>query len=390
MPLNIDLAAAARPLDDEEFRVWAQDQTVFLSSVMFELAEEREAVAAALDALGIRVRWFEEFGGRDDDAEDAYLSEVRASTIYLGLLGDTYGSMLQSGPYIGFGATHAEYLEARAHGKRISFWVKDGGEQRDGHARKFLSELWLWHVTGKFADASDLPRKVEKRLREIAAEDVAPWVKLGDVIVRASRVRARGDELTVESRVYDRDVLRQLEEASGGGRTFGNRHDLQVTWADRSGTGRITDLSTEATSGAFTQVTITLTVEWPSGRDMMSMSTQGFSAEDITEHGVRAGLLGEPVPRELTGVGFGSMVKADDPLAELQTLSLPEGIIPSLARLLVVEDLVGSSRASSVESFSLGPNNRGERRLHLSWREPAVYDNVAPQSRSIEGNRRWG
>lgn len=82
---------------------------------------------------------------------------------------------------------------------------------------------------------------------------------------------------------------------------------------------------------------------------MMSMSTQGFSAEDITELGVRAGLLGEPLPRELTGHGFGSMVKVEDPLAELQTLSLPEGVVPALARLLVVENLVGSSRASGRE-----------------------------------------
>src|SRR5687768_7394376 len=102
MPLTIDLGAAARTLTDEEFRAWARDQTVFLSSVMGELAVERRAVAEALEALGPRVRWFEEFGGRDDSAEVAYLSEVRAATIYLGLLGDEYGTMLPSG----FSPTH--------------------------------------------------------------------------------------------------------------------------------------------------------------------------------------------------------------------------------------------------------------------------------------------
>jgi hypothetical protein len=390
MALNIDLAAGARPLDAEEFRVWAQDQTVFLSSVMGELAAERRAVAEALEDLGVRVRWFEDFGGRDDSAEDAYLSEVRASTIYLGLLGAKYGSRLPAGQYKGYAATHAEYLEARAHGKRISFWVRSGEDEREGPANTFLDELYLWHVTGNFADPSELSRKVEKRLREMAAEDVAPWVKLGDIIIRATRFRARGTELVVESRVYDRGVLRQLEEASGGSRPFAGSSDLQVTYGDRSGSGRITDFSTEATSGAFTHVTITLTVEWSSGRDMMAFGTQGLTAEDITEASVRAGLLGEPLPRELSGQGFGSMVKAEDPLVELQTLSLPEGAVPALAHLLVVEDLVGSARASSVESFSLGPNNRGERHLQLTWREPAVYSNVAPQSRSVEGTRRWG
>jgi len=195
MPLSIDTGAAARPLDGEELRVWAQGQTVFISSVMGELAEERRAVAEVLEALGVRVRWFEDFGGRDDTAEEAYLSEVAACTIYLGLLGDEYGSLLSSEPYKGFSATHAEYLEARTRGKRISFWAREDGEQREGHARKFLDELHLWHVTGNFVGVGDLARKIERRLREIAAEDVSPWVKLGGIVVRASRVRARGNEL---------------------------------------------------------------------------------------------------------------------------------------------------------------------------------------------------
>jgi hypothetical protein len=99
--LTIDLAAAARSVSDDEFRAWAEGQTVFLSSVMGELAAERAALASALMRMGFRVRWFEEFGGRDDSAEDAYLSEVRASTIYLGLLANEYGTMLASEPYAG-------------------------------------------------------------------------------------------------------------------------------------------------------------------------------------------------------------------------------------------------------------------------------------------------
>jgi hypothetical protein len=387
MALSIDVGAAARPLEGEEFRVWAQDQTMFLSSVMGELATERRAVAEALEALGVRVRWFEDFGGRDDSAEDAYLTEVRASTIYLGLLGDEYGSMLPSGEYAGFSATHAEYLEARARGKHISFWVRDGDDQREGHARRFLSELYLWHVTGNFADADDLTRKVEKRLREMAAEDVAPWVKLGDVVVRASRVRASGRDLTIESRVYDQSVLRQLEELAGDGMWSG-RSEFQVTDGTRSGIGRGAELTRETTSSAFTSVTVTLPVEWVAGGDSMAAGTTGYSADDLTEVSVKAGLLGEPVPRELDGMSF--LIEAEDPLAELQTLSLPEGAVPALARLLVVEHLVGSRRASVVEGFALGPSHRGERHLQLTWREPERYSNVEPGSRSVEGVRRWG
>jgi hypothetical protein len=167
MALVIDLAARARQLSDEEFRAWAHGQTAFISSAMGELAQERAAVADALERLGFTVRWFEEFGGRDDAA--AYLGEVRSCTVYVGLLGEQYGSMLPSEPYAGFSATHAEYLEARAAGKRISFWALQPAEAREGHARRFLSEVQLFHVTGSFAGADDLAAKVERRRREIAA-----------------------------------------------------------------------------------------------------------------------------------------------------------------------------------------------------------------------------
>ena len=249
MPLSVDTGAAARPLNDEELRVWAQNQTVFISSVMRELAEERRAVAEVLEALGVRVRWFEEFGGRDDNSEAAYLSEAAACTIYLGLLGDEYGSLLSSEPYKGFSATHAEYLEARTRGKRISFWARKDGDKREGHARKFLDELYVWHVTGNFVDAADLARRVDRRLREIAAEDVSPWVKVGDIVVRASRIRAHGNQLIIDAQVYERDVLRRLEEASGGGGAFRSPSELPVTYGDRSGTGGINDLQSDTTSG---------------------------------------------------------------------------------------------------------------------------------------------
>jgi hypothetical protein len=96
MPLTIDLAAAAPHLSDAEFAAWASSQTIFLSSVMGELASERRELVAALRAAGLQeVRWFEELGGRDDAAHEAYLTEVRSSTVYLGLLGDEYGGIFR-------------------------------------------------------------------------------------------------------------------------------------------------------------------------------------------------------------------------------------------------------------------------------------------------------
>jgi hypothetical protein len=387
MALIIDFAAASRRLTDEEFAAWAQTQTIFLSSVMGELAAERRAVAEHLEGLGATVRWFEEFGGRDDSAEAAYLSEVRSATLYLGLLGDAYGTMLASEPYSGFSATHAEYLEARRQGKRISFWVRAPGDEREGHARKFIAEVQLFHVTGTFAGAADLPRKVEKRLREIAADDLAPWVKLGDVIVRATQVEVGQDAIRVQARVHDSGVTRALTELAGDPRGFGGS-DIAITYGNRSGTGRIQTLAEASTSAAFTDVTIEARATWAQGADTMAAGTQGYTAEDLTELAMKVGLLGEPMPTELRQMAF--LVNAEDPLAELQGLPVQEGAVQLLARLLVAEQLIGGRRASAIERFSLGPAHRGERRLELSWWEPRRYSNVDPKLRSVAGTRSWG
>jgi hypothetical protein len=162
--------------------------------------------------------------------------------------------MLQSGPYAGFSATHAEYLEARATGKRISFWALRPADAREGHARRFLSEVQLFHVTGSFGDARDLPRKVERRLREIGADDLSPWVKLGDVVVRATRVVARGDELRVEGRIFDERVVHALDVLAGTGQWRAPR--IQVTHGNRSGQAEIQALAVETTSAAFSDVTV--------------------------------------------------------------------------------------------------------------------------------------
>jgi hypothetical protein len=385
MPLSIDLAAASRRLSDEGFRAWAETQAIFLSSVMGELASERRAVALALEDLGFTVRWFEEFGGRDDSAEAAYLSEVRGTTLYLGLLGDSYGSMLSTDPYAGYSATHAEYLDARASGKRISFWERKPAENRDGHGRAFLTEVQAFQVTGSFTGPGDLPGKVEKRLRELAADDLAPWVKLGDVILRVRSVELTAAGMRVQARISDSAVLRALSELGGDAHGWARR-DVPMTYGNRSGIGGIEEFSESSSSAAFSDITLTAKVNWASGGEM-GVGTSGFSPDDLIEISMRVGLLGEQAPSQLGRMEF--LLNAGDPLAELQTLQIPEGAVQPLSRLLVVEQLVGSHRASAIERFSIGPARRGERHVELSWWEPRRYTNVEPGRRTIEGVRRW-
>lgn len=204
-----------------------------------ELATERRALVRALEEVGFRVRWFEELGGRDDGAQQAYLTEVRAASIYLSVLGAGYGGMLADGPYAGFSATHAEYLEARTSGRRVSFWAKSAGGDREGHARRFLDEVRVFHVTGGFTSSDDLVSGVLRRLREVAVLDLSPWVMLGDIVCRGTKVTASAKRVTVEARVYDRAVLRELRCAAGGGDVWSTADELAVTFFDESGKGRI-------------------------------------------------------------------------------------------------------------------------------------------------------
>jgi hypothetical protein len=90
-PLIIDRASSAIQLADDEVRAWAAAQRVFVSSVIEGMGDERRAAADAIIEVGAEPVWFEGLGGRDQDAEQAYLAEVAASNTYVGILGSRYG-----------------------------------------------------------------------------------------------------------------------------------------------------------------------------------------------------------------------------------------------------------------------------------------------------------
>lgn len=74
---------------------------------------------------------------------------------------------------------------------------------REGHEQAFLDEVRIFHVVPAFRTAADLQRQVEDRMRAIAAEDLAPWCKLGNVVFRATEVEDRGEAIHVKARVRD-------------------------------------------------------------------------------------------------------------------------------------------------------------------------------------------
>ena len=231
-----------------EVRAWAEDQRVFVSSVMAGMEKERTAVAGAVEQLGAVPVWFENFGGRDDDPEAAYLAEVAGSDIYVGVLGERYGKPLASG----YSATHTEYREAVRRGLRVSVWAHQGpfsGPQRD-----FLDEVRVFRTTGTFSDADDLASRVAARLKVLAAEDTSPWVKVGNSIFRARRVVDDGTAIHVDARVRGDDVVAGLESLRST--KWGSPHEVRLTWAGRSEWVRILTVETQTTAGRGRTLTI--------------------------------------------------------------------------------------------------------------------------------------
>lgn len=241
----IDRAAAANIPDERATGDFLSSQRVFVSSVMAGLEDERRAAADAIENLGAEPVWFEAFGGRDDDPEAAYLSEVASSTIYVGILGHRYGRLLRSRR----SATHEEYREAEKRGLRISVWTVSQADW-DGDQQVFVDEVRAFHTTGSFTSQDDLARGIRQRLRKIAAEELSPWCKLGSAVFRAKRIRMNSRVLEVEALVLDEEVAAYLESLRPSGWAAG---DVRFTDPARSVLVRVTDVESTMRLGARPQ-----------------------------------------------------------------------------------------------------------------------------------------
>jgi Domain of unknown function (DUF4062) len=378
-PLVIDRGAAAEVPSAEAVLEWARGRRAFISSVMSELPGERQAAADGVRAVGGTPVMFEQFGGRDADPEDAYLSEVETADIYLGILGRRYGRPLLSR----FSATHAEYLHAEARGLRLAVWCLNASD-REGHEESFLNEIRTFHVVPAFSTPADLRVQVEERLKAIAAEDLAPWCKLGSILFRASEVGDDGGRLRVVARVRGDDVAHALEAMRGEGINRGD--DDRFTWSGRSRSVRVTSVETTTTSARSRIVRVGLETR-EAGRDgRLEMSVSGYGPDDLTEAGLRTALFGTRHPLADKHLGF--MGEMPDPFAALRTARVSDEITRPLAELMLVDALVGSGKAARITQFKLGASVRGVRRLVVGWQPRRRYAKERPVDRQIEGEVR--
>ena len=375
-PLLIDRAAAAELPSADSVREWAREKRAFISSVMKELANERQAAAAGVRGVGLRAVMFEEFGGRDADPEEAYLAEVEGSDIYIGILGRRYGKPLKTR----FSATHTEYVHAEKHGLRIALWTFAAAD-REGHEQSFLDEVRTFYVVPEFRTVADLQRQVEERMRSIAAEGLAPWCKLGHAVFRATEVEDRGDTIHVTARVRDDAVARALEEARGD--RFSSKTLAHFTWAGRSRYVKVEGVQVTTTSARSKLFRLELTAAEAPQDHFLEVSIGGRSPADLTEAALRTALFGERNPLADQHMGFATEIA--DPLAPLRQSPVSEEIVRPLSELLVSDALLSTRRATSIRAFRLGVPIRGRRSLSLAWEAPNRYSNEPVTVRSISG-----
>lgn len=382
-PLLIDLQAAAEVPSVGELSAWASEQRVFISSTMDDMADERKAVEVAVRAIGAEPVTFEQFGGMDGYPGDAYLGHVGSSTIYVGLLGRRYGHLSRDG----YSATHAEYRKAKEDGLRISVWIDNRAKaDMEGNQVSFLNEVQVFHVTGSFDSPEDLHDRVTRRLKAIAAEELSPWVRVGNVVIRGREIVDDGSGATVTSYVRNKYVRAALSAMQERTAARWGVSGLPFACANMARTVDVQAVTTKTTSGAGQEFALALRSSRQQHESVMRgvnvvVNGAQFTAQELVVRQLRAGLFGEDCL-----VPGGLFQTPADPLSPLRGKALPDEVVRPVARLLMTEWLVREGQADALTEFRFGPRRQGLRKLAVSWRERSRYRNVAPGDYSIEGD----
>lgn len=372
----IDQRSASLTPSSDDVRDWAAGRRVFVSSLITDMPAERAAVRAAIESIGaVPVMFERDLGGQDITAEDAYLSGVRSSDIYIGLFGTRYGIRMPDG----YSATQAEFMEAERQGLRLCLFVHgEASGDMDGSQRDLIAGARNLYVTGGWAVAEDLRENVVRRLTDLAAEELAPWVRLGRALFRATTITSNGTNVSLEATVRGGDVhaeLMRLRDNHSGDLPFASPSEsLQV---------RVDSVTSSTLSTASFRERLVL-----SGRESrsstMRMSINSLSPDEVAKRSLADGLFDTSTLGEAS---FGS--RPADPLAALKGAGLDDSIIRAVSRLLITEHLLNTDSASTVDHFALGPSHSGVRRLRVTWTPKTPYMNEPdPDQITIDGEVR--
>lgn len=371
--LLIDQRSASLTASDQDLQVWGRGRRVFVSSLIGDMRAERAAVREAIERLGATPVMFEDdLGAQDISAERAYVRGVRSSEIYIGLFGPRYGVRMPDGD----SATHAELREAEANGLRLCLFVNgETSGEMDRAQRDLIDGARNLYTTSPWEDPADLGRRVERRLREMASEELAPWVRVGRTVFRAKELSTDGQSISISADVLSSAVHTELVGMRDA------RASVAFASPSEARQAQVATLLTRTVSTARHEENLSLTAqETPSFR--MSSSVNGVSAEEIGRRSLSDGLFGTNQLGDMAGWGSQPV----DPFVEIRGAALDDAVLRPVARLLFVERMLLDGSAARVDAFTLGPSHQGSRRLRAAWTPRRVYVNEPdPKPASIDG-----
>lgn len=371
--LLIDQRSASFNAPDHDVRPWASGRRVFVSSLITDMPQERAAARAAIEAVGAAPVVFEELGPQDVSAERAYLAGVRSSEVYVGMWGPRYGVRMPDG----YSATHAEFLEAERNGLRLCLFVHgEPSSDMDGPQRDLIQGARNLYTTSPWSDPTDLGRRIRQRLEQLAAEELAPWVRVGRAVFRAREINNDGRRIRITADLRSDAVHAELVRLR-------DQRASAVPWASPNDARavQVAELSTRTTSTVGYQEHLVL-----SGQERRTSNTRmalnGMSADEVTRRALSDGLFNTSLLDEQARW----MARPIDPFAPLRELALDDSVLRPVARLLFAERLLTDEVASRIDTFALGPSHQGTRRLRATWTPPRVYANERdPMPLSIDG-----
>jgi len=239
----------------------------------------------------------------------------------------------------------------------MALFVRSPFERAEGPQRDFVNVIRERYTTGAYTSSSDLGERVTERLRIMAADELAPWVILGDTAFRAVSINVRAHTTIIRAVVRSNRVAEFIRSYLDG------CDDVPYAGPHDSGVVRVVSVDSEATSTNSRTLEITLeTTRNPPGAPAWSgMTSNGVGPEDVQERTLRGALFGEPVD-----TAFGTEA-VNDPLAVLRTRPLPDPVVRSLAYVVIGESLRAMRIPGGASRFVLGPSKPAGRLLELSW-----------------------
>lgn len=372
--LLIDQRSVSLAASDADIRAWAAGRRVFVSSLITDMPAERAAVRSAIESIGATPVMFEDLGAQDISSDQAYLSGVRSSEVYVGMWGQRYGVRMSDG----YSATHAEFIEAERNGLRLCLFVRgEAGREMDGAQRDLIQGARNLYTTSPWEDPADLGRRVRRRFKDLAAEELAPWVRVGRTIFRAREITSDGATVVIGATVRSDAVhaeLARLRDDRTSGVQFASPHAAVPV--------QVAELSTRTTSTIGHDERVVMVVQDRRGSRMRA-STNGISADEINRRALSDGLFGTTQ----LGQDAGWFARPVDPVGPLRGRGLDDSVLRPVARLLFAERLITDQSASRIDFFALGPSHQGARRLRAVWTPPQTYSNAPdPTPLSIDGS----